>query len=96
VVFASRPHAGTQAVQRLVGNLDGVVEVVERGYRHDRPEDLLLEDAHRVVALEDRRLSQVSATATASRLSWIRSAILLRMSARAATEVRPHAAIEVG
>src|SRR6202000_853075 len=50
------PDAGAEAVQRVVGGLDGVVVVVELGDRHHRAEDLLLEDPHLVLALEDRRL----------------------------------------
>jgi hypothetical protein len=50
------PDAGAEPVEGVVGDLDGVVEVTEPGDRHDRPEDLLLEDPHRVVALEDGRL----------------------------------------
>src|ERR1700744_5366109 len=50
------PDAGAKAVQRVIGGLDGVVVVVELGHRDHRAEDLLLEDPHLVVALEDRRL----------------------------------------
>src|SRR5882757_5065877 len=60
-VDVPRPHAGPEPVQRVVGDLDGVVEVVEGRDRDDRAEDLLLEDPHPVVALEDRRLDVVTA-----------------------------------
>src|SRR5690606_23324593 len=47
------PDAGTETVQGVVGDLHRIVEVVEGGDRQDRAEDLLLEDPHAVVALED-------------------------------------------
>src|SRR5579864_6612659 len=49
----SSPDAGTKAVERVVGNFEGLRLVLEGGDGEDRSEDLLLEDAHLVVALED-------------------------------------------
>jgi len=52
----ARPHAGAQAVQRVVGDGERFVGGLERGHRDDRAEDLLLEHAHLVVTGQDRRL----------------------------------------
>jgi hypothetical protein len=60
-VQVPRPDARAEAVQRVVGDLDGVGEVGEPGHRDDRAEDLLLEDPHPVLALEDSRLDVVPA-----------------------------------
>ena len=56
-----RPHPGAQAVEGVVGDGHGVVEVGEARDGDDGTEDLLLEDAHLVVALEDRRGHVVAA-----------------------------------
>jgi ParB family chromosome partitioning protein len=50
------PHRGAHAVQRVVGDRERVVGVLERRDRHHRAEDLLLEHAHLVVAGQDGRL----------------------------------------
>src|SRR5690606_23888051 len=63
-VGAAAPHPGPEAVEGVVGDGDGVVEVLERRHGEDRAEDLLLEHPHPVVALEDRRLD-VEATVQA-------------------------------
>ena len=55
-VHVACPDAGAEAVERVVGDLHGLVFVFEGGDGDDGPEDLLLEDAHLVVALEDGRL----------------------------------------
>ncbi|EAQ00328.1 carR [Janibacter sp. HTCC2649] len=60
-VRVSRPDAGSQPVEGVVGDPQGVVAVGELRDRQDGPEDLLLEDAHRVVALEHGRLDVVAA-----------------------------------
>ena len=64
----ARPDAGAEPVEGVVGDLERVVLVVEAGHRDDRAEDLLLEDPHRVVALEDRRLDVVAAGQVAAEL----------------------------
>ena len=66
------PHAGAQAVGGVVRDRDPVVEAVEAGHRHDRAEDLLLEDPHPVVALEDGGLDVEAAIAPAAALSVLR------------------------
>ena len=57
-----RPDRRGEAVHDVVGDADRLVLVVERQHRQDRPEDLLLGDAHvgRDVD-EDRRLDVVAA-----------------------------------
>src|SRR5262249_44879387 len=47
------PHSRHQAVADLVRDADRVLLVLERDHRHDRAEDLLLRDAHRVVDLRE-------------------------------------------
>src|SRR4029453_2061038 len=59
-VGVARPNPGAQAEHRVVGDLQGLVEVLERGDGHDGAEDLLLENPHPVVALEDGRLDVVA------------------------------------
>ena len=60
-VHVAAPHAGAEAVKRVVGDVHGVVKVAERRHRHHWAEDLLLEDPHRVLAFEDRRRHVVAA-----------------------------------
>ncbi len=55
------PHAGAQAVERVVGDLQRFLLGLEGGDGHHRAEDFLLEDAHLVVALEHRGLDVVAA-----------------------------------
>ncbi|MNV57897.1 hypothetical protein D3C71_1502490 [compost metagenome] len=50
------PHPGTEPVEGVVGDLQRFFFGLEGGHRHHRPEDLLLEHAHLVVALEHRGL----------------------------------------
>src|SRR6478736_3918002 len=57
----ARPDAGTEAVEGVVGDREGFGVVLERGDGEDRSENLLLEDAHLVVALQYRRLEEVAA-----------------------------------
>src|SRR4029079_13599829 len=45
----ARPDRRHQAVAHVVGDPGGVLLVLERDHRHDRAEDLLLRDTHRVV-----------------------------------------------
>ena len=57
------PHAGGEAVARVVGDRDRLLLVLERDDRQHRAEDLLLRDAHVVVdAGEDRRLDEQAAS----------------------------------
>src|SRR6202046_3680161 len=70
-VGVTGPDTGAEAVQRVVGGLDGVVVVVELGHRDHRAEDLLLEDPHLVVALEDRRLDVEAARQLAIELGLL-------------------------
>ncbi|MPL73764.1 hypothetical protein SDC9_19570 [bioreactor metagenome] len=55
-VDVARPDAGAKAIHRVIGDMQRFRLVLEGGHRNDRPEDFLLEHAHLVVALEDRRL----------------------------------------
>src|SRR5690606_39236417 len=57
-----RIDGAVQAVDRIVGLLDRVVDVVVRDERHDRAEDFLARDRHPVVDVgEDGRLDEVAA-----------------------------------
>ena len=55
-VHVAGPDAGAEAVERVVGDRQRLGVVLEGRDREDRPEDLLLEDPHLVMALEHRRL----------------------------------------
>ena len=57
----ARPDAGAEAVHRVVRDLERLLLGLERRHREHGAEDLLLEDPHLVVALEDRRLEVVAA-----------------------------------
>src|SRR5580704_14327801 len=59
-IDVARPHTGPEAVERVVGDFERLLGRVESRHRHHRPEDLLLEDAHLVVALEHSRLDVVT------------------------------------
>src|SRR3954469_18822429 len=50
------PDTGAETVERVVGDRERLVVILEGGDRDDRSENLLLEDAHLVVALEHRGL----------------------------------------
>ena len=60
-VAVAGPDAGAEPVERVVGDVERLGLVLERGHRHDRTEDLLLEDPHLVVPLEDGGLHVVAA-----------------------------------
>jgi hypothetical protein len=60
VVRVARPYARTQTIDRVVADLDGIFEVLELRDRKNRPEELLLEDAHVVIAREYGRLQEVA------------------------------------
>ena len=67
-VAVAAPDAGTQAVERVVGNGQRVGFVLEGGHGQHRAEDFFLEDAHFVVALEQGRLHVVAADQVAFHL----------------------------
>jgi len=55
-VGLAAPHAGAKAIERIVGDGQGLVVVLEGRHRYDRTEDLLLEHAHAIMAFEHGRL----------------------------------------
>src|SRR5450631_2464473 len=55
------PNARTQAVHRVVGNLQRLIRCVEYRHRHDGAENLLLEYPHLIVSLEHGRFDVVAA-----------------------------------
>src|SRR5579862_1989914 len=55
-VDVARPYAGAQPVKRIVRNFERLLRRIKGSHGHHRSEDLLLENAHLVVALEHRRL----------------------------------------
>src|SRR6185369_16951192 len=55
------PDTGAETVERVVGDRERLVIILEGRDRNHRSENLLLEDAHLVVALEHRRLDIESA-----------------------------------
>ena len=59
-VAVAAPDAGAQPVQRVVGNRQCFGFVLEGGDSQHRAKDLFLEDAHLVVALEQRGLHVVA------------------------------------
>src|SRR4029077_15679594 len=59
-VDIARPNTRAEPVQRVVGDRHRLVGVLERRHRHHRPEDLLLEDPHLVVATEHGGLHVVA------------------------------------
>src|SRR6516165_10828468 len=52
----ARPNAGAETIERIIGDGECVVIILEGRHREDRPENLLLEDAHLVMTFEHRRL----------------------------------------
>ena len=67
-VAVAAPHTGAQAVQRVVGNGQGLGLVLEGGHGQHGAEDFFLEDAHLVVALEQRGLHVVAAFQVAAQV----------------------------
>src|SRR3954469_12511316 len=61
LVYVTGPDTGPEAVQRVVRDFHCLLGRIERGHRHHRPENLLLEHTHLVVSLEDGRLYVVTA-----------------------------------
>ena len=51
-VAVARPHTGTESVDGVVGDGDGLIKILKGSYRQDGAEDLLLEDTHVVGAFE--------------------------------------------
>src|SRR5271154_4652969 len=60
-IGVAAPHAGAETVERVIGDRQRLLVGLERGHRDDRAKDLLLEDAHLVVALEYGRLDVIAA-----------------------------------
>src|SRR6266516_1947186 len=58
---ASRPYGRPQPVQRVIANVDRFLLVFEGRNGDHGAKDFLLENAHLVVPLEDRRLHVVTA-----------------------------------
>jgi hypothetical protein len=54
-------HTSTQAKRCIVSNGNSLLHSLEGGHGHHGAEDLLLEDSHVVLALEDGGLDVVSA-----------------------------------
>ena len=50
------PDTGAKTLERVVGDRERLVVIIEGGDRNDGSENLLLEHPHLVVALEHRRL----------------------------------------
>src|SRR3989344_1142966 len=59
-VAVAGPDTSTQAVGGVVGDRDRFLDRLEGRHRQDRTEDLLLEDAHVVLAHEHRRLYEIA------------------------------------
>src|SRR5690606_6373585 len=59
-VDVAGPDPGAQAELRVVGDRQRFGLVLEGGHGHHRPEDLFLEHAHLVVALDQGRLHVVT------------------------------------
>src|SRR5580693_10614734 len=59
-VDVAGPYPCAETVQGVVGDFHRLLGRVEGGYRYDGAEDLPLEHAHLVVALEYRRLDVVT------------------------------------
>src|ERR1700739_778248 len=70
-VHLARPEAGAESVECVIGDFERIGFRLEGGDGNDRSEDLFLEDAHLVVALEDRRLHKVTAVEFAAELSTL-------------------------
>ena len=58
-ITVAAPDACPQAIRRVVGNLQCLLHRFEGGHRQHRSENLLLEDAHVVLAKQDRRLKVI-------------------------------------
>src|ERR1700692_1221800 len=67
-VGITAPDARAEAVERVVGDRQRLLIVLEGRNRNHRPEDLLLEDAHLVVTLEHGRLDIIAAGKVARQL----------------------------
>src|SRR5690606_4963465 len=60
LMCVARPHACTQTINRIVGDLNSFGFVFESGYRQNRSENLLLEDSHPVMTLQQRWLHVIT------------------------------------
>src|SRR5699024_1513872 len=85
-VLLPRPHTGAQPVQGVVRDRDRLVVAVEPRQREHRTEDLLLEDPHRVVALEERGGDVVAAGEVAAEIGALAAGEPLRALLRAGVE----------
>src|SRR5690606_38408463 len=56
----ARPHACTQTVNRIVGDLNSFGFVFESGYCQNRSENLFLEDSHLVMTFQQRWLHVIT------------------------------------
>jgi large subunit ribosomal protein L11e len=69
LVGITGPDSGSQTVGGVVGDLDGLRGGLEGGAGRHGAEDLLLEDSHLIVALENRGLDVVSVGESGDRLT---------------------------
>src|SRR5690606_12192058 len=53
----ARPDTGTESINRIIGDLDRIIEVFEGGHSQYRPEDFFLEGLHVIGAFKDSRLN---------------------------------------
>ena len=53
----TRPDPGTESVNRIIGDLDRIIEVFKGGHSQDRPEDFFLEGLHVIAAFKDGRFN---------------------------------------
>jgi hypothetical protein len=70
-VCLAAPHTGAEAIKRVIGDGERVGFVLERRHGDHRSEDLFLEDAHLVVALQDRRLDVIAAGKIAAEIGCL-------------------------
>src|SRR3984957_17514890 len=60
-IGVAAPHARAETVEGVIGDRERFLVGLERGHRDDRAKDLLLENAHLVVALEHGGLDGIAA-----------------------------------
>src|SRR6202795_850609 len=59
-IHIATPDTGTESVQRVVGDGQRLLLILESGHREYRTEDFFLENAHLVISLEHRRLNIIA------------------------------------